>query len=68
MRVYVRVVDAAGAIVACRYLSIDEVPSWLTVRAGSGSARCEVFDEAPACGGKLLTTFVPSGRTWREQS
>jgi hypothetical protein len=65
-RVYVVITDALGVVVARRYLDGDEVPSWLTMRAGAESVRCDVYDEAPVCGGRVLATFVPHGRTWRE--
>ena len=65
-RVYVVVTDALGSVVARRYLDGDEVTSWLTMSAGAGSVRCDVYDEAPVCGGRVVATFVPDGRTWRE--
>lgn len=66
-RVYVIVTGASGEVVACRYLNREDVPSWLTSKAGAASVRCDVFDEAPVCGGTRLTTFLPSGHAWREQ-
>ncbi len=66
-RVYVVVTGAGGAVIACRYLDGCEVPSWLVMKGGSDSVRCEVYDDAPVRGGKLLTAFVPHGRTWEEQ-
>jgi hypothetical protein len=67
-RVYVVVTDDAGAVVARRYLDADEVPSWLAVKAVGHGVRCDVYDEAPVCGGKRLTTFVPREHGWREQT
>ena len=66
-RVYVVVTDALGSVLARRYLAGDEVPSWLTVRAPADSARCDVYDEAPVCGGRVVATFLPHGRTWQER-
>lgn len=65
-RVYIVVSDASGAVVARRYLARGEIASWLTIRAGAESTRCDVYDEAPECGGRVLTTFVPRGKTWVE--
>jgi hypothetical protein len=66
-RVYIVVTDASGSVVARRYLAGDQVPSWLTVRAAAGSVRCDVYDEAPVCGGRVVATFFPHGRTWQER-
>lgn len=65
-RVYIVVTDAAGAVVACRYLSRDEVPSWLGAKVRSAGDRCDVYDDAPACGGRALATFVSHAGTWQE--
>lgn len=65
-RVYVIVTDATGSVVARRYLAHSEVPGWLTIRAGGASVRCDVYDDAPECGGRVLATFVPRGKTWGE--
>jgi len=66
-RVYVVVTDRAGAVIARRYLDDDEIPSWLTVRAGPEGARCDVYDDAPVLGGKRLTTFVPREDGWSRE-
>jgi hypothetical protein len=66
-KVYVIVKDAGDATVARRFLRGEDVPSWLTIRAGSGSVRCDVYDDAPACGGTFLTTYVPRGNGWEEE-
>ncbi len=65
-RVYIVVTDAAGAVVACRYLDHGEVPSWLARKIGGGGVRCDVYDDAPACGGRVLATLVPQAGTWRK--
>jgi hypothetical protein len=67
-RVYVVVTDAAGGLVACRYLDTDDVPGWLATTVGSESVRCDVYDDAPARGGTKLKAFVLSGLGWREQA
>jgi hypothetical protein len=66
-RVYVQVFDANGAIVARLYVDGDDVPAWLARKAGCASVRCDVFDAAPQCGGKKLTTFVPKEGRWEER-
>ena len=63
-RVSVVVTDVSGGVVARRYLYGDDVPSWLTRMAGAESVRCDVYDEAPQCGGRVVTTFIPCGRSW----
>jgi hypothetical protein len=66
-RVYIVVTDAAGSVVARRYLHRHEIPGWLGTKVGGGGARCEVYDDAPALGGRALATFLPHAGTWREQ-
>lgn len=65
-RVYIVVTDAAGSVVACRYLNEDEVPSWLVSKVGGGGIRCDVYDDAPARGGRVMATLVPRAGTWRD--
>jgi hypothetical protein len=65
-RVYVVLTDAMGSVVARRYLNGDDVPSWITRMAGAESVRCDVYDEATQCGGRVVTTFIPRGRSWEQ--
>jgi hypothetical protein len=65
-RVYVVVSDASGEIVARRYLNDDDVAALLGSKASTASVRCDVFSDAPVCGGTPLTSFVACGRSWRE--
>ena len=66
-RVYVIVRDALGAVVARRYVGSESVPVWLKTTAGSDGVRCDVYDEAPDCGGRIVTTLIPRGRSWEQQ-
>jgi hypothetical protein len=68
-RVYVMVIDADGEVLTRRYIHAEQVPAWLTIIARpETTVRCDVYDDAPPCGGKQLTSFVPHERTWREQA
>lgn len=65
-RVYIVVTDAAGSLVARRYLNRDEIPSWLGTKIRAAGDRCDVYDDAPVCGGRVLATFISHAGTWRE--
>jgi hypothetical protein len=66
-KVYVNVKDAAGRAIAYRYLRGEDVPSWLTVRAGPEGVKCDVYDDAPIRGGRVLATFVRRDAKWQEE-
>ncbi len=59
-RIYVIVRDAAGAIVAQRYIEEgDRLTSWLRQVGTSRCTQCDVYDDAPALGGRRLRTLSP---------
>ncbi len=53
---YVVVVDTSGEIVARRYLEHDRLSAWLP-RHGPGTARCDVFTDAPEKGGTRIAVL-----------
>ena len=67
-KVYVIVTDATGRPVAQRYIEDgDRLALWLTLTTGSPSARCDVYDDCPAFGGRWLQALVRDGGRWVER-
>lgn len=62
-RVFVVVTDQEGTPVAQRYLDEDRIVDWLLRNGGGSAHRCDVYDDAPACGGVVLDTLHRHGPT-----